>query len=281
MLPPVPPDLPQIGLRHPRIRQVRHLRHNTGPNRYGLLLAEGLWAHQVLRDLDAPVELFLCCPEAAGSAQALRCSAQIAARAARAYRISPRVLACVAERERPDGMVSLVPLPRWDPDRLTVGDDALVLVADGIEIPGNLGTLLRTLDACGADALVLTNRRTRLSHPKVFRGSRGMILRVPVLEFAEPDQAALWLRARGFTVHLATPGRHAVAYREVAFAGRTALVVGNERAGISRPWFGHGFAEVTVPMQGRADSLNVAVSAAVLLYAAAAARGPVHVAAPG
>jgi len=156
----------------------------------------------------------------------------------------------------------------WEPDTVPLGDNALVLVADGIEIPGNLGTLLRTLDACGADCLVMTNRRTRLSHPKVFRGSRGMNLRIPVLDFDRTEDAIAWLLRNGFRVHLATPGPSAVDYHRVAFGGRTALVVGNERKGITPPWFGRGFTEIAVPMRGRADSLNVAVSAAILLYAA-------------
>src|SRR4029453_8819372 len=96
-----------------------------------------------------------------------------------AHRIAPKVIERLTERDRPDGLVSLVRLPRGDADALPLKDRALGLVADAIGIPGNLGTLLRTLDACGGDALVLTNRRTRLSHPKVFRGSRGMLLRVP------------------------------------------------------------------------------------------------------
>jgi len=261
-----PDNLQQIGLQHPRIRQVRHVINNTAPNHRHLLVAEGLWAHNVVLDLGAAIDTFLWCPEAAYSDEARSRSAAIAARARAAYRISPSVLARVCERERPDGLVSLVALPSWDADAVPLRPDALVLVADAIEIPGNLGTLLRTLDACGADCLVLTNRRTRLSHPKVFRGSRGMNLRVPTIEFASPDLAAAWLRARGFAVHLATTGRDARDYGSVPFHGRTAVVVGNERYGISRPWFTYGFAEVTVPMQGLADSLNVSVSASILLY---------------
>jgi TrmH family RNA methyltransferase len=260
--------LPQIGLHHPRIRQLRHIINNTAPNHKRLFVAEGLWAHNVLLDLGAPIDLFLWCPEAAYSDEAFRRSVECVALARCAYRISPRVLELICERDRPDGLASLVPLPTWDPDALRLGPDALVLVADAIEIPGNLGTLLRTLDACGADALLLTNRRTRLSHPKVFRGSRGMNLRVPVLEFDEPGDAVRWLHKRGFTVHLAALGPDAVDYRTIAFRGRTALVVGNERYGISAPWYAHGFGSVTVPMHGRADSLNVSVSASILLYAA-------------
>jgi len=263
-------DLQQIGLQHPRVRQLRHVINNTAPNRRRLFVAEGVWAHSVLLEQDAEVEAFLWCPEAAYSEQAEQLARDCAARAAHAYRISPRVLERVAERDQPDGLVSLVALPEWSLDALPLRRDALVLVADAIEIPGNLGTMLRTLDACAGDCLVLTNRRTRLSHPKVFRGSRGMNLRVPVVEFGEPDEAAQWLREHEFGVFLATPGPGALAYHDVAFAARTALVVGNERQGISRPWFDHGFTRVSVPMLGAADSLNVSVCASILLYAARA-----------
>lgn len=259
---------PQIGLHHPRVKQLRHIVANTGSNRHRLLAAEGLWAHEVLLDLGVPVEVFLWCPEAAYSPAAARIASEVMTRARSAYRISERVLARIAERERPDGMLSLVPMPERTPDSVPLRDDALVLVADAIEIPGNLGTLLRTLDACGADCLVMTNRRTRLSHPKVFRGSRGMNLRVPVLDFEHADGAVDWLRRNGFQVYLATVGASAVEYQRVSFGGRTAIVVGNERKGITPSWFGHGFTEVSVPMHGHADSLNVAVSAAILLYAA-------------
>src|SRR5580704_10789758 len=243
--------LQQIGLRHPRIRQVRHIASGAGQDRQ-LLVAEGLWAHEVLVGLDAAVEMFLWCPEAAYSAEAQSLGIQVAARARCAYRIAPAVLDRLCERERPDGMLSLVRLPAWD--------------ADAIEIPGNLGTLLRTLDACGGDCLIVTNRRTRLNHPKVFRGSRGMNLRVPVIEFAEPADAATWLRERGFGIFLATVSTGATPYLQASYSRRTALVVGNERTGITRPWFSHASGEVTIPMVGRADSLNVAVSASILMY---------------
>ncbi len=266
-------QLPQIGLQHPRVKQLRSVLQNSSPNHRRLLVAEGLWAHNVLLDLDATVELFLWCPEAAYADEAHTRSAQITARAHSSYRISPRVLERITERDRPDGMVSLVSMPTWDPEAIPLRRQALVLVADAIEIPGNLGTLLRTLDACGADCLLLTNRRTRLSHPKVFRGSRGMNLRVPILEFAEPADAALWLKQRRFGVYLATTGKDATPYRDVDFAARTAVVVGNERYGISRPWLDLGYEQVTVPMLGAADSLNVSVSASIMLYEARARTG--------
>jgi tRNA G18 (ribose-2'-O)-methylase SpoU len=258
--------LPQIGLQHPRVKQVRAVLHHRGPQHRHLLVAEGLWAHNVLLDQAAPIELFLWCPEAAYASEAHQRSRQIAAQAAHSYQISARVLERISERDRPDGMVSLVRLPCWQPAAVPLKRRSVVLVADAIEIPGNLGTLLRTLDASGGDCLLLTNRRTRLSHPKVFRGSRGMNLRVPVVEFEEPGAAVDWLLEQGFSIYLATTGAGAVPYRSVAYPARTALVVGNERSGISRPWLERGFTQVTVPMLGAADSLNVSVCGSILLY---------------
>ncbi|MGH3203889.1 MAG: TrmH family RNA methyltransferase [Streptosporangiaceae bacterium] len=257
--------LQQIGLRHTRIREVRRIASGAGQDRR-LILAEGLWAHEVLVGLDAAIEMFLWCPEAAYSAEARALGTQVAARARCAYRIAPAVLDRLCERERPDGMLSLVRLPAWDADRIELNSEALVLVADAIEIPGNLGTLLRTLDACGGDCLIVTSRRTRLNHPKVFRGSRGTNLRVPVIEFAEPADAAAWLRERDFGIFLATVSTGATPYQQASYWRRTALVVGNERNGITQPWFSHASGEITIPMVGRADSLNVAVSASILMY---------------
>jgi TrmH family RNA methyltransferase len=116
---------------------------------------------------------------------------------------------------------------------------------------------------------VQTNRRTRLTHPKVLRSSQGMSVRVPAVEFDEVADAIAWLGRHGFTVYLAdTEGSEN--YRSCDFGGRTALVVGSERYGISPPWHAAGFRRVGIPMLGSADSLNVAVSAAVLLYEARA-----------
>jgi tRNA G18 (ribose-2'-O)-methylase SpoU len=257
--------LQQIGLRHPRIRQVRHVASGAHHDRR-LLLAEGLWAHEVLVRLDAAIETFLWCPEAAYSAEAHALAARAAARARCAYRIAPAVLGRLCERDRPDGLLSLVWLPAWDADRIELNADALVLVADAIELPGNLGTLLRTLDACGGDCMIVTNRRTRLNHPLVFRASRGMNLRVPVIEFADPADAACWLRERDFAVFVATVSAAAMPYQQTSYGRRTAVVVGNERTGITRPWLGDADQAITIPMHGRADSLNVAVSASILLY---------------
>ena len=140
-----------------------------------------------------------------------------------------------------------------------------------MEIPGNLGTLIRTLDACAADCLVLTSKRTRLTHPKVLRSSQGMNMKLPSLEFAEIGAAVGWLAQQQFTVYLADTD-DSISYRQADYGGRTALVVGSERYGISPPWYQPASSRIGIPMLGSADSLNVSVSASVLLYEARARK---------
>ena len=273
-------NLQQIGVTHPRIRQVISVQKNSAPNPHKLFIAEGLWAHNLLLKNGTSVSAFFWCPEAAYALAASRhmhqfgtTREQMAAVAGSAYQVSAKTLERISERDKPDGLLSLAQLPQWAPDDLEFGPSALVMVADGMEIPGNLGTLIRTADACRADCIVLTNRRTRLTHPKVFRASQGMVLTVPVIEFDRPEDAAAWLRARDFDVYLAdTDG--ARNYRAYRYGGRrTAFVLGAERYGIPKTWYQPGFKRVFVPMLGSADSLNVSISAAVLLYEARRQRG--------
>ena len=262
-------ELRQIGISHPAVKDVLAIQNNTAPNRFGLFVAEGLWAARVALDTDLRVDTFYWCLDLAHSDEAKKRAHELAERARRSFQVSEKTMTRMAERGNPDGIVATVEMPTWQPDEIELPRSALVLVTDGVEIPGNLGTLIRTLDACAADLLIMTNRRTRMSHPKVLRGSQGMSVRVPHIEFAEAGEAIGWLDAHRFTVYLADTDE-GVNYRELDYSGRTALVVGSERYGITKPWYQHGFARVGVPMLGYADSLNVSVSASVLLYEARA-----------
>jgi TrmH family RNA methyltransferase len=260
----------QIGAGHPRIRQIITIQRNSAPNPKKLFIAEGLWAHNLLLKNRTPVDAFFWCPEAAYGDEAHKRAEQMAEVARFSYQISAKTLERVSERDKPDGLLSLAYLPQWTPEDVTLGQSAIVLVADGMEIPGNLGTLIRTADACSADCIVLTNRRTRLTHPKVFRASQGMVLTVPIIEFEQPEDAIAWFQELNFDVYLAdTDG--ATNYRKFTYRDhRTAFVLGAERYGIPKAWYRPEFNRVFVPMLGSADSLNVSISAAVLLYEARA-----------
>lgn len=262
-------ELQQIGLQHPAANLVRDIQNNRKGIPRRTFVAEGLFENNIVLETGVSVETFLWCPEAAYSDEARKRAGQLADRARRAYRISEKAMTRLAERPNPDGLISIARLPDWDPATFGFRDDALLLVADALEIPGNLGTLMRTMDACDADCLVMTNRRTRMTHPRVLRSSQGMSIKVPSLEFDEVGDAIAWLRRARFKVYIADTD-DSVNYRKLDYQGRTALVVGSERYGVSKPWYEAGFQRVGIPMLGSADSLNVSVSASVLLYEARA-----------
>ena len=192
------------------------------------MVAEGLWAVQLLLRLGTPIEQLFFCPGLTHSDSAQACAALAEGRARVSFQVSAKSMQRIAERDAPEGLLAVLRLPCWPLEELRLSDGALVVVADGLENPGNLGTLLRTADGAGAELVVVTNRRARLSHPQVFRASHGMSLKVPQVEFARVEDAVAWLRRLGCTVYLTSPGG-GTHYRQLGCGGRTALVFGSER----------------------------------------------------
>lgn len=262
--------LPSAGASHEDVRRYSRARRNVLPRSDHVTAVSGGWAHEVVLRSGAPIEVALWCPGDRRRPDLEATAAQVVVRANRAYTVSERVLARLQPDASAPGLLSLVRLPQDDPGRVLAGPAGLLLVADGIEYAGNLGTLVRTADACGADALVLTRPTARVTHPKVFAASRGTVLTTPVLTFDSVREARTRLERAGFTAYVADPAG-ATPYRSAGLGrGRTAVVVGSEGDGVSEEWR-QGLTRVAIPMRGRADSLNVAASAAVLLFEARAA----------
>ncbi len=262
--------LPSAGASHDDVRRYSRARRNLLPRSEHVAAVAGGWAHEVVLRSGTTVEAVLWCPGERSHPTLEETAAAVARRARRAVRISERTLARIHPGQAAPALLSVVRLPRWEPSLLHGPGAGLVLVADGIEYAGNLGTLVRTADACAVDALVLTRGTARLTHPKAFAASRGMVLTTPVLEYDDVAVAREDLTAAGFTTYVADPGG-ATSYRHAGLGvGPTAVVVGSEGDGVAQEWR-TGLTRVSIPMRGRADSLNVAASAAVLLFEARAA----------
>ena len=225
----------EIGAGHPAFKALLRVRRGSVAAHDSRVVAEGLWAVQLLLRLGTPIEQLFCCPELIYSDTARACATAAAERARECFQVSGKSMHRIAERDTPEGLVAVVRMPHWPSAELRLSDTALIVVADGLENPGNLGTLLRTADGAGAELVVVTNRRTRISHPQVFRASHGMSLTVPHIEFAHPEDAIEWLRQHDCTIYLAAPGG-GVHYRQLDCGGRTALVFGSERFGLSAAW---------------------------------------------
>jgi TrmH family RNA methyltransferase len=262
--------LQPVGGSHDDVRRYSRARRNVLPRADHLTSVSGGWAHEVVLRSRVPVEVVLWCPGERPYPDLEATAATVVARATRAFRIAERTLARIQPDASAPALLSVVRLPCWAPARVLTNDARLVLVADGIEYAGNLGALVRTVDACAADALVLTRATARITHPKAFTASRGMVLTTPVLDYTTVASARADLANAGFKVYVADPSG-ATPYRLAGLGtDRTALVVGSEGDGVSDEWR-TGQPRIAIPMRGRADSLNVAASAAVLLFEARAA----------
>jgi tRNA G18 (ribose-2'-O)-methylase SpoU len=238
----------------PAARLYSQARRNLLPRHERLVAVAGRWQHAHLQRLGVEPEVTLRCGELPYAA---------------AYDISEKILARLHPGLSAPALLSVVRLPGWTPAEVLRPHARLLLVADGIEYAGNLGTLVRTADAAGADGLVLTNATCRLTHPKVFEASRGTVLTLPTLEYASVGEARRDLAAAGFTAYVADPAA-AAPYLDVDYARKVAIVVGSEGDGVAAEWRTPDLARVSIPMRGTADSLNVAASASILLFDARA-----------
>ncbi|HEY9292274.1 MAG TPA: TrmH family RNA methyltransferase [Microlunatus sp.] len=256
----------QIGAAHAEYRRALAIKRGREADR---LLIDGVWAHRVAIDAGARFDTVFVVPELLHSAQAERLAEQSSDRARHSYRLSAKIVQRFSDRERSDGLASIIELPQWEPERFPLAPDALIVVADGLQSPGNLGTVIRTMDACRADVLIMTNLRARPDSDHVFRGSRGLSLTLPQLIMETPEQVIDWLARRAVSIMVAD-ANGGVPYPRSDLRRPVAIVLGNERYGAAPDW--QHYPRVQVPMLGRADSLNVAVSAAVLLYHARAQR---------
>lgn len=169
-------------------------------------------------------------------------------------------------RGRSQGVIGVLAQPDVSLDRLDPGPAPLILMVESIEKPGNLGALLRTADAVGADALIAADPGTDPFGPNVIRASTGAILTVP-LAVTDLETAVGWLRERRIRIVAAAPDAVTELWAE-DLTGPCALLVGAEHAGLTEAARSSADILVSIPMHGSADSLNVSVSMAVLAYEA-------------
>lgn len=251
---------------NPRIRAAARLRDRRERDRAGLTLVDG--AREVLRALDAGVEVVeaFVGPGLAERSDGAAILERLAAAGTASLDVSAAVLGRLAFGERSEGVVAVVRAPSLELARIVPPADPLVVVAEGIEKPGNLGAILRSADGAGADALVVADARTDPFNPNAIRASLGTIFTVPLAAASSVDVLG-WLADHGIRP-VAARVDAALTYTEADLRGSIAVVLGSEAGGLSAIWDVVRASAVRIPMHGVADSLNVSVAAAVLLYEA-------------
>jgi RNA methyltransferase, TrmH family len=172
----------------------------------------------------------------------------------------------IAYREGTEGVIAEVEYRERTLDSVKLGDNPLVIVLESVEKPGNLGAVLRSADAAGADAVIICDPLTDLYNPNLVRASIGAVFTLQVAA-ASSEETIEWLEARNIQI-LTAQLQDSSLYYDTDMTVPTAIVMGTESTGLTDIWRKAADAHIRIPMLGRLDSLNVSVSAAILLYEA-------------
>ena len=251
---------------NPRIKAAARLRDRRERDERGLTLVDG--ARELRRALEAGVdvvEAFVCEPLVAGE-DARAALDELRSRNVAVTTTTEAAFAKLAFGDRAEGLVAVVRAPSLALDDLALPADPLVVVIEGVEKPGNLGAVLRSADGAGVDAVIAASPLTDLANPNAIRASAGTIFTVPMAA-APTDDVLRWLRDHRIRI-VAARVDATQAYTDLDLAGPVAIVLGSEAGGLTDAWRGPDIETVHLPMLGVADSLNVSVTAAILVYEA-------------
>jgi TrmH family RNA methyltransferase len=253
---------------NPRLKAAVALRDRRERDAAGRTLVDG--AREARRAIEAGVEVIdaFVCPgmlESPDGERALALLRGAAGASGRLVEVSRRAFERLAYGDRADGIVLVVRTPEARLEGLRLPVDPLIVVTDDVEKPGNVGAILRSADAAGANAVIAVGG-TDLYNPNVIRASVGTVFSVPVASAPAADVVA-WLREQQIRV-VATRVDATELHVDADLTGPVAIVLGSEANGLSDAWHGSDGGAVRLPMLGAADSLNVSAAAAVLLYEA-------------
>lgn len=248
-----------VSLNNEQVKRARSLRQKKSRVESGLFLVEGI--HHVGGAVDAgwDVETIFYAPELLSSKFANELISRLPSKV---QSVSPEVIASLAEKDNPQGIVAVVRQKQAQFSNSLIPKSAVALVSP--QDPGNVGAILRTMDAVGAGALFLLDGGVELYHPTVVRSSMGALFWKAVIETSFAEFSA-WARAERVQL-IGASARGDVEYRTLVPQSPWILVLGNEQKGLSSEQIKACDVTVSLPMNGRVSSLNLAVAAGVLLY---------------
>ncbi len=254
------------SVQNPRVKAVVKLRERRARDRSGRILIDG--RREIVLALEAGVqfvEVFFCrgMLQNAGEIALLQPARQAGAHL---VEVNEAVFAKIGYGDRAEGVVVVAERPERSLGGLQLSSPPLVGIVEGIEKPGNLGAILRSADGAGVDAIIAVDPVTDIYGPNVIRASLGTAFTVQLAQ-ASSEETLSWVRAHGLSMVTASPvgGEN---HTDIDMSGPTAIILGAEAAGLTPTWERVGLVRATIPMLGRADSLNVATTAALFFYEA-------------
>ncbi|WP_248928159.1 TrmH family RNA methyltransferase [Paenibacillus hamazuiensis] len=251
-----------VSVQNSRVKEWAQLLDKKGRDRQGKYIIEGVHLVQEAFASNADVETVVYCADRAISREI----EELLSRDVEKVGVSEEVLARCTDTKTPQNVFAVMRKPQMKTERLTKLKNELIVVVDGVQDPGNLGTIIRSADAVGADAVLLGKGTADLYNPKTVRSTMGSLFHLPVIE----GDLQEWLplaRDKGAQIVVSSTRKSRSLY-EADFRQPTWLVVGNEGQGISPQVEAWATDRVVIPMPGKAESLNVAMATTVILFEA-------------
>ncbi len=267
---------------NPKLKRLLALQEKSSLRREtGLFVGEGRRELEHCLAAGYEIDTLFVCPEVAvatvGSSAERRGTLGAAPLtdilpAGKTFEVSRQAYEKVAYRGSTEGVIAEVKAKNLTLGDLHLKDNPLIVVLEGVEKPGNLGAVLRSADAAAADAVIVCDPLTDLYNPNLIRASIGAIFTVPTVACSS-EEAIAWLKNNDIQI-LTAQLQDSSLYYDTPMTAGTAIVMGTESTGLTQQWRDAADAHIRIPMLGRLDSLNVSVSAAILLFEALRQRQP-------
>jgi TrmH family RNA methyltransferase len=259
------------SLKNPRVKRIKALLKKRNRDREGLFLLEG--ERELDRGLAAGIGAtqIMLCPELFKHGEMSETLHQqyLQGEIPVVY-LAKLVFEHCSYRDNPDGFLATCRTFKLGLPDLELSPNPLVLVLESLEKPGNLGTILRTADAAGVNALILNDPVTDIFNPNVIRASAGVVFKIPTI-VATPEETLAFFKEKGIRAFATTPSAESLHY-DASLAQPCALLMGSEKDGLSGFWIKNCDQTLRLPMHGQADSLNVSAATAAVLYEAVRQR---------
>ena len=244
---------------------VRDLHRRRGRERRGLALAEGVRLVEEAMDAGIRLRGVLVSPALEATTRGRALKSVLAERGVTLEQVSEPELEKLADTEHPQGVLAVIEPRPWRIEDIRLAKGAVVIVLDGVQDPGNVGTILRTAHGLGAAGVVALPGTAELGNSKVMRGSMGALFRLPAIT-SEAEEFLAWAKRSGVELWTTATEGEPVNRLIVSDRPAVALVLGNEGAGVSPALASAARRRVAIPLASGVESLNVAVAAGILLY---------------
>ncbi len=248
------------------IKQIIALRDSKERRSAGLTLIDGV--REIARALDAGINFkqLVYCKSMFNTRGEEDLLQRMLDASIEAVEVNERVFERISFGERVEGVLAIIQSPVITLEQLKLSAQPIVIVLESVEKPGNLGAMLRSCDGAGVEAVLVCDTKTDIYNPNVIRASTGIVFSLPVVADSRVNISS-FLKAKGITTVASSPHAKDV-YTKANFKKATAFVFGCEDKGLSREWLMLADSQIKIPMLGKADSLNVSVSCALLVYEA-------------